>query len=154
VKKISNYLIEARIRARRRKSPWNTLLLFSAIPVWLAVWYGSFELFWRLNVYMYPEHSGYRDQFWTEGISFCPFISSFLMVFGPFFPSVGVALLFSNVLFRVVPPARRALDREALNVRGAAYISAQRGLLKLTLFSLAIGYGLAGIGAFTLSRLH
>jgi len=153
-KRFTNYFEEAQARARRRKSPWNLLLPLFMLPAWAALWYGSFELLWKLHVLFYPAHAGFRRQFWTAGIGLSPFVSSFLMVFGPFAPTLGVAMLVGNALVWLVEPARQMLNCEAQGFPDTDFVSAQRELIRFTIWALVIGVGVGVAGAITLSNLH
>src|SRR5207247_8013714 len=77
-----SWFVAALGRARRRKSPWNLLLLL-ALPLWALIWWGGFRLVWAYHLQLYPAHAGALSQFWPAGISPRAFVPSFLMVFGP-----------------------------------------------------------------------
>src|SRR5262249_21954856 len=76
----------ARLRAARRRSAWNLLLIAPAILGWLGSWYGQFRVVWAFHQRLYPQHS--IHDFWQEGISFVSFVLSFVMLFGPVFGSL------------------------------------------------------------------
>ena len=56
MKKIYEFYTEARQRAKRRKSPWNLILIPLVIGGIGSVWYGLFQLMWKIHINIYPEH--------------------------------------------------------------------------------------------------
>ena len=75
----AGFLGRARLRARRRRSPWNLVL----IPLFLggagAAGYAFFTLVWHVHTWIYPAHSGRLRDFWPRGLGFPAFVSSFLL---------------------------------------------------------------------------
>ena len=51
-------IVRARGRARRRKSPWNLLLMLLSVGSLVAITYTAFMLMWQIHVVIYPEHAG------------------------------------------------------------------------------------------------
>lgn len=150
---MTSWLTAARARARRRKSPWNLLLLM-AVPLWALFWWSGFRLVWSYHVELYPAHAGALGQFWPAGISGRVFVASFLMLFGPMIPAVVVALFVTNVLVWFVPPARRTLEAEASTVPGTSWRQSQRKLLIAAVVTIALGAVLAARGAAMLSSFR
>ena len=149
-----SYIGSAQARARRRKSFWNLLLPLFIVPIFASLSWTSFKLAWWLNITVYPSHVGRFEEFWNKGISFISLVSSMLMMFGPVVPNLIASMIVGNYLVWVIPPARRALDREARPHPGTDFRSTQRSFLRYLPMLVAIGYGLSALGAVTLVRLH
>jgi hypothetical protein len=75
-------------------------------------------------------------------------IGGVFMTLGPFFAWLPVAMLFGNLLVRALPPARRALDREAERVPGTDYRSAQRQLWRAAAVMFPAGMLVSVLGLF------
>ena len=150
---MQSWFVAALGRARRRKSPWNLLLLV-AFPLWAVLWWGGFRLAWDYHIHLYPAHAGALGQFWPAGIGGRAFVASFLMVFGPMIPAGVLALLLTNVLVWFIPPARRTLDLEASTVPGTGFRESQRKLLLAAVLATAAGAFLGSRGAAMHSTLR
>src|SRR5882672_1045245 len=115
------YIHASRARANRRRSLWNLLLIpCYAIP-WFLLWLTSAtelgELYARI-------HS-------VSGVRILPdTLGGLLMAIGLLFAWLAPAMIIANLLVSIVPPARRALDREASSVVGTDRASANRSLRK------------------------
>jgi hypothetical protein len=134
------WLANARQRSQRRKSAWNLLLPLFGLPLWgafalLTTWLG-FSLHAALRPLQPPL---FRAGAMT--------INDALVGLPALFSAVGPALLLTNVIVYLVPPARRAMDREDRNFPGTGYNSSQRALFKGTLWMLAVCYPLILAGA-------
>jgi hypothetical protein len=140
----------ARERAQRRKSPWNLLLFFAFWPLWFALWFESFHILWEIHVWIYPAHASKFNEFMENQGNMGTVISGFLLIFGPFMPTLMASMLIVNFLTHLIPPARRAFDREAEGYPGTDYLSSQKFFLKYLPISCLIGFGLALLGAVTL----
>ena len=151
---ISEYIQQARARARRRRSPWNLVLIPLVVGGWLALWWVSFRLVWRVHELFYPEHVGRLREFWPRGLGFTAFISSFLMVFGPAVPALVLAMLAANSLLWFVRPAREALEAEGSPHPGIDFKTTQRSLMRWGAVVLFAGVMLALLGAGTLHALR
>src|SRR5262245_40952206 len=117
-----SYYADARARARRRKSPWNLLLILFVPTITGVLLWLSFNALWALHVLAHPAHAGQEWLFWNGRPSNpITFAAGFAMLFGPAFPCLIAAMVLSNFLIRCIGPARRALDREAEQVRGTDY---------------------------------
>jgi hypothetical protein len=115
-----DYFEEARTRARRRKSPWNLLLIpASAMSIGLITWRAAL-LLGALHQAIYP---GQTFTSTSRGLG------AILAALAPFFGAIPLGLYLGNVLVWLVPPARRALDREALPYPGTGFREAQGQLL-------------------------
>ena len=98
MKKIDEFYTEARQRAKRRKSPWNLILIPLVIGGIGSVWYGLFQLMWKIHINIYPEHIGRFNEFWQKGISGRSFISSFLLMMPLFFASIPLGMILTNLI--------------------------------------------------------
>lgn len=150
--KAAAYYAGARHRAKRRKSPWNILLLILGFGAWLAAWYGLFRLVWLFHVRFYPEHQ-LRD-FWRAGISFHSFVPSFLMVFSLVPAALTIGFLFTNSVFWQIKPIRRIFETEAHSHAGTSFRDSMRFLLKACAWALPVGLGVALAAAYFLKSLR
>lgn len=132
-----SYFEEARARARRRKSPWNLLLIAAVVGSWLLVWYVSAKIFGQIVRHVRPE---------LQFVLLPDSGGSILMAFGLFFASLPFSMVVGNLVVAIVPPARRALDREAANVPGTDLVSSNRSVLKVAAFLTPAGLLIALIG--------
>src|SRR5262245_39709198 len=98
------YITEARIRAARRRSAWNLLLIPCYAVPWFLVILGSALALGRLYAVVHPG-SSFRVLPDTVGGIF--------MAVGSLFAWLGPSMILANHLVSAVPAARRALDREA-----------------------------------------
>ena len=84
------YFERAQVRAQRRKSPWNFILIPFVAGGIGGTCYALFQLMWRIHIMIHPEHIGRFNEFWQEGIRLPSFLSSFLLLFPLFFASIFV----------------------------------------------------------------
>jgi hypothetical protein len=149
--RVNEWFSGARYRARRRKSAWNLILVPFAFISGIATWYGLFRVVWAFHLAFYPEHR--LQDFWREGISFASFVPSFLMVFGLAPGAICAGFVLANCAAWFIPPARRALDLEAVGYPGAGFRDANSTLLKIGAWSLCAGVLIAMAAAYTLGSL-
>jgi hypothetical protein len=132
------YIDAARNRAKRRKSLWNLLLIPCYVIPWLSLWMASAigcgVLYTRI-------HPGVVVRILPDAIG------GVVIAIGLLFAWLAPAMLIANGLVSLVPPARRALDREA--VPGTDRASANRGLLRVGSYLTPAGLALALIGLVT-----
>ena len=147
------YFERARQRTKRRKSPWNLVLIPLGFGSMAFICYTLFQLMWRVHTWLHPDHVGRFREFWAEGIGFPAFISSFLLVMPLLFAAIPLGMIFANAVAWCIPPARRAFAREANGVKWASFPEAMRGLTKLALVMAPICLALSFIGALTLVNL-
>ena len=147
------YFSRARVRAKRRKSPWNLILIPLVICGIAGVWYGLFKLMWWIHTTIYPEHTGRFNEFWQEGISLPSFVSSFLLMIPLFIASIPLGMLLANSIAWCIRPARRAFEREAKGHKHTTFKESMSGLFKFSLFIVPICLALSLIGALTLKNL-
>jgi len=152
LQRIFGFYSAARLRAARRKSAWNLVLIPPAILGWLGCWYGLFRIVWAFHLWLYPQHL-FRD-FWQEGISLRSFAPSFLMVFGPFFGALCIGLIFANCVAWLILPARRKLDEESQSYPGTGFRESTVALIRLAGWAVSLGLVVALIAASLLRSLR
>jgi hypothetical protein len=134
---VMGYITAARIRAKRRKSLWNLLLIPCYWIPWLALWMASAIGFGRFYTRIHP---GIEVRILPDAIG------GVLIAIGLLFAWLAPAMLIANALVSLVPPARRAFEREAATVPGTDRASADRGLLWLGSYVTPAGLALALVG--------
>jgi hypothetical protein len=144
----------ARARARRRKSPYNLLLPLFVLPLWALLWWGAFNLAWGLHVLFYPSHAGLRSEFWPADLPAHIFIPSFMLLIPSFLPTLVWAMVCTNFVLHLVPPARRTFDREAVGYPGTDYRSAQTSLLIVAVVATGLCAVPTVLGAAMLKELR
>ena len=131
---------EARARAKRRKSPWNLLLIPAVLAPWsLLSWLSSLGLgkFHRL---LYP---GQEFVFLPEGLS------GILMAVAPLFAWLVPSMIVGNLLVAAIGPAKRVLDSEAASVPGTDLSTSNRALLRVSKVATPAALLLGLLGACT-----
>ncbi len=133
------FLEDAARRARRRRSPWNLLLIPATVIPWLTAWWLSAGALGCLYRLVHP----------TAAFGILPDApGGILMAVGPMFAWLPAAMVVGNLLVRAVPPARRTLDAEAASVPGTDIGSANRGLLRAATVLVPLGLAVALLGLF------
>jgi hypothetical protein len=150
--KALDFYLAARARAGRRRSPWNLILIPFGLGGWLGTWYLLFRLVWNFHHWLYPQHL--FSDFWREGIPFASFVPSFLMLFAPAVAALCVGLMIANCIVLLIPPARRALDAEAVGYPGTGFKEATRALFGLLKWALPIGMAVAMFAASVLRSMR
>src|SRR6266849_7630251 len=95
-RKAAEYYVGARQRAKRRKSPWNVLLIPFCFGAFLGFWYLLFRLVWLFHSALYPSHQ--LREFWQDGVRLRSFVPSFLMVFALMPGALILGFMFGNAL--------------------------------------------------------
>jgi ABC-type sugar transport system permease subunit len=142
----------AQQRAKRRKSPWNLILLPFGLVTVGAAWYGLFRIVWAFHVRFYPQHE-LRD-FWGSGISFSSFVPSFLMVFAIAPGALCAGLAAANSVARLVRPARRTFDAESVGYPETGFRKSTRLLLLCAVCAVSLGLVIALVAAYLLRSLR
>ena len=132
-----SYFDEARARAKRRRSPWNLLLIPAFFAPWALLWYASARVLRGVARHSHPELNFVLLPDSAGGI---------LMAIGLLFAWFPIAMVVANLLVTAIPTARRALDNEARGVPGTDLVSANRGLLKAAAFMTPAGWLIAVVG--------
>ena len=134
---VTGYLQRARLRAQRRKSPWNLVLIpFALVGFTMSWWLLSRPIFW-VRSWGIPE-----DTFLGGGTR----VGLILFYVGLMFVAIGPGLLLSNICAWLISPMRSALEGEAAAHPGTDFKSGTQGLLKFSLLIFAIFYPIAWIG--------
>jgi hypothetical protein len=133
-----NYIEKAKLRAKRRKSAWNLLLLPAIIIPLFAIWISSYKALGLLHSTIYP-----GQNFQTTGQG----IGAILAAVAPFFGAVPVAMIIGNFIVWLIPPARRILDEEAKPFPSTSFINSQKQLLKLAYTIVPVSLALSITGA-------
>lgn len=131
------YFDEARSRARRRRSPWNLLLIPAFIAAWVLLWYASARVLGNVARRLDPGSSFVLLPDGSAGL---------LMALGLLFACLPVAMIVGNLLVAALPRARGALDDEARGVPGTDFVSANRGLLTAMAIMTPAGLLVALVG--------
>ncbi len=131
-----DYLAKARMRAKRRKSPWNLLLIPAILIPFGVLWVLDFRAVNLLHMRLYP-----GQDIWK-----CRGIGTILVAISPFFGSLPVAMIMGNFFVRRLPPARRVLDREAEAFPVTSYRNSQKQLFKFALVLVPVSLLLSLIG--------
>ncbi len=116
-----SYLSKARERARRRKSPWNLLLIPGVTIPSLALWWIQLVLLAALHETLYP----------GQVLRGAQGVGAVVAGVAPLFSAPPISMMLSNAAIALLGPARRALEREAQFVDGAGYVDSQRQLWRI-----------------------
>jgi hypothetical protein len=150
--KLVAYYVRARLRAQRRKSAWNALLVPICFGAWIGIWYALFRLVWAFHIGLYPQHR--LADFWPRGISAGSFALSFLMVFALMPAAMALGFMLGNGMLWLIPGARRGLDVEARDHPGTNFADAMRDLFKIGVFVLPLGLIISCAAAYFLGSLR
>jgi hypothetical protein len=152
LQRVSVFFTEARLRARRRNSAWNLILIPPALFGWLGSWYVFLRIVWAFHQIFYPQHA-FHD-FWQEGVGFESLVLSLLMLFAPFPASICIGLIFANCVASLIPPARETLDSEAEGFEGTGLRESNEALLRLAKWAVPGGLIIALVAASLLKSLR
>ncbi len=131
------YITEARSRAARRRSPWNLLLIPCYLVPWFLLIMGSIIVLGRF----------YQQVHEADPFAILPdSVGGIFMAVGSLFAWLGPSMILANFLVAIVPPARRALDREAAGVPGTDRAAANRRLLRMSCYLTPAGIAIALLG--------
>jgi hypothetical protein len=150
--KAGTFFANARNRAKRRKSPWNLILIPLCLGSAIAINCGLFMVVWAFHTYFYPAHQ--LNDFWQPGISGKSFVPSFLMVFALLPGSIAAGFMVGNALAWLVAPARRTFEAEARGYPGTSFRAAMSGLFALAVIALPIGLVISLASAYFLPSLQ
>jgi hypothetical protein len=152
--KAASYYAAARLRANRRKSPWNAPLIAISFGAFLVIWYALFKFVWLFHVSFYPDHRIREFLDSTGRISLRSFVCGGLMMFGPMPGAIAAGFMLGNTVFWFVGPVRRIFDAEARDIPGTSFRESMRGLFKVGLWALPIGLIVSLVGAYFLKSLR
>jgi hypothetical protein len=107
------FIANAQERTRNSKGPWDILGPAIWIPTWIFLSRCGSWLAWQLHVLFYPDHANLKWQFLRAlKLTGWPEVSSGLMeAFA--LPALCLAMMFSNFVLYLLPPAHRDFDRRA-----------------------------------------
>jgi hypothetical protein len=131
------YFEESHLRARRRQSAWNLLLIPAVLVCWLGLTTAVLLGATWLHGVVYPGQSlrGARG------------LGPILATVAPLLGCAAPGFVVSNWLVHLVGPVRRTLDREAETYPGTGYASSQSKLLKIAAVLATGGILIAGVGS-------
>jgi hypothetical protein len=137
-----------RTRRGKRKSPWNLVCL--ALGWGAAAAYMNFfcEAALWLNVRIHPAHSdlsGHNFAFLEKASS----PAALLMGLPLFMPGMICGFLTGNWICWLIPPSRRAMEKEAAGDREMSFAGSNAGLLKFGGIASGVCIILSLIGVFT-----
>lgn len=147
------YFSRAQIRAKRRRCPWNFILIPLAVGGIGGSWYVLFQLMWQIHTIFYPVHIGRFNEFWKEGISPLSFLSSFLLMIPLSLAALPLGMMLANCIAWCIPPARQAFEKESSGNMHTSFKESMSGLFKFSLIIIPICLILSFIGALTLKNL-
>lgn len=133
-----SYQDDARVRARRRKSPWNLLLIPGVFVPWFTLWWFSALLVGQLARFVHPD---------LRFVLFPDSMGGILIALGLLFASLGPAMILGDLLMVLVPGARRAFERESVPFPETRLKPSILGLLKFSAFVTPVGLLAAVVGA-------
>ena len=145
-----SFFDDARLRAKRRKSAWNLVLIPTIAIPWLGAWWYTVVALAHAYRFMHDGNSQLFPFWDSRNFRLLPpeGIAGIFVALGPLFAWLPVAMLFGNLLVRGFPPARRALDREAERVPCTDYQSAQRQLWRAAAVMFPAGMVVSLLGVF------
>jgi hypothetical protein len=141
------YISRAQERARRRKSPWNLVLLLFVVIGVFGVSIALFTVLWHLNVWVYPQHTGKLREIMRSSNHTA---SQLLMTLPSFFASIPLGMLFANCIAWCIPPARETFEREAKGIALTSFRKSMSGLGKVAMYVVPVCLALGVVGALTL----
>jgi len=112
---------------QKRKSPVHLLFLPVTFLSGAAFCYLSVHLVCALAIFLRPSVASFGNH--GE-------IAKTLIVIPILFASIAVGLLATNWIIWAIPPARRFFIREAAQRRGTNFVTANRELLTLAMYSI------------------
>ena len=138
-----------RERKARRKSLWHLPKIVLMFALLLGLWFVLFKLMWQVHLFLHPSRSETAELV-PRGVHGIPLVASLLERLPLSLPALGLSLVATNLLFWLIPRARRVFEREAEGDPEMTFRGATGKLLRITLlFLLPIGLGLSLLGAWT-----
>ena len=137
--KITTYFKKSRERVKRKRSPWNWILFPLSV---LGIGISGFSI--GLGLLTIQQHLIPKDVILFGRTP----AGSFLMFVPIFFPSLIFGFMFANFIAWCIPPARRALDKEAEGVKGASFKKSMKVLSIVLVTLLIVVIPLAFLGVF------
>src|SRR5690348_17337940 len=144
----SGYLERARSRKRTSKTIWDFIFMPIGFGAVGAFWYAFVKLFLWFHLLVYPGDATRLDATANTPMA----IATGLMFIAPVFSAIPLGFLTSNVLMWLIPPARRASEKNAEGVKWASFHEAQVVLLKIALVLVPLGVVSGIVGALIIVR--
>ena len=134
------WVANARGRARRRKSLWNLLLPLFGLPSCLALTFVLCKGAGSLHNFLHPDTPAlFSDGPITLGQA--------LVLLPAMLSALSPAMMLTNFLVYLIPPARHAMGAEDRGHRGVDYNSSQRALGKVGMWIGIVCVPLVLLGA-------
>lgn len=113
------YYHQARQRAKRRKSPWNLILIpFAMFGIAGTAFLIAKGLLALQQLFIPPDAILAH---WTR-------IGAILMFVPIIFPALAIGMMIANLIAWCIPRARRTFEKEARGIKGASFKEAMRSL--------------------------
>jgi hypothetical protein len=123
-------------RARRRKSPWNLLLVPAVLGPLVIFWVAAVLLAQQAHLNLYPGQTLRNAKgLWV-----------IVAVMAPVLAAVPLGMLVGNFLVWQIRPARRALDQEAASDPAVTYGASQSALRKVLFPAMAVAAAATALG--------
>ena len=134
----SEFLDFVRPRVRRRRNPWNLLLLPACFGAWGVLWYAAARGLAEIHriAHAIPPSSVLPDD-----------VGGLLIAIGSLFASFAPSMIVANCLVWLVPAARRTFEAEAKPFPDLRFRSANQGFLRMTMLMTPIGLAIGMLGA-------
>jgi hypothetical protein len=127
-----NYFQVATGRAKRVKNPWNLLHLpFSIAGIGCCMWVFLQAVLFVVGL-LGSRNLDLKKLLNDDGVHGFIFI-------GLFFAALPFGMMFSNLVFWIIPPLRRIEDREAVGHKGTDFRNSMKGLFVFAGFSVPLG---------------
>ncbi len=133
---ISGYFDRARQRAKRRKKPWNLLLIPAFLLTIISGVVLSILMVNKIHLTLFPGQSLKN----SDGLG--PILS----VTAPLFGIIPLGFIIANFIFWCIPPARRTFEKEAEGHDGASFWKAQITLLKFAAVVVPLSLAISTCG--------
>ncbi len=137
--KIGKYYKDARERTKRKKSPWNWILLPFAIIGIGGTLFLLIKGLLTLQQCLIPNETILLGR--TQ-------VGAFLMFIPIAFLSLPLGFMFANFAAWCIPPARRALDNEAKGTKGASFKESMKVMSIVSVVILIIVTPACFLGVF------
>ena len=131
-----NYFAQAKARAKRRRSPWNLLLIPAVVLPLIIIWAAAVLLAQEAHTLLYPGQTLRNGEgLWVVVTTVAPLLAA-----------VPLGMLVGNFLVWRVNAARMALDREASGSPALSYSASQSALLKVAGVAVVASVAASALG--------
>jgi hypothetical protein len=118
-----------RERAARRKSPWNIVCFLPAIALIILYVNLFMKGAWSLYAALTPKPLTFQALM-SEELPANAILPTFLMMMPLFWPASVLGLFSANLIAWCIPPARRAMNREAEGCKELTFKGSNAGLIR------------------------